>query len=855
MRQKSFYRFSLSLCVGLVIFISLHFTGFDQIAKATEPSKNQTISPSLLGSENEVAQKHQEDKAVFYYNSGKYREAIQLWNESLKQVSDKKLRAILHTNLGSAYRQSGSLGQAIKQWEEAAKIYQSFSDADSRHLRSQVLTEQAQAYNALGQPRTALPILQSTISLAQKNQDQATQAAAKGVLGNTYLALGDFEKAITEGKSSLDAAKQLKNSILIATAWNNLGNVYQNRYQRYTLQASSAQREGDDTEKERLLQLATQDANAAQDAYSKSVEESKAIGGIQQAKALINLARFLVIQKSPQEELIAKYREQAYSILTNTPDSRAKAYSLINLAESMDKREVNQNQKIQTLEKAISISQSIADKRAESFALTAIGQAYEEEGNFSKAMELTQQAQFAAQQINAADSLYRSQAQAGRIYNALGKKELATVAYRQAITSLQTIRGDIVVANKDLQFDLRDSTEPVYREYMALLLEKTAEGKNYKSINSQSSIEEVLKVSELLQLSELQNFFGDECVQVARSTTNEQLANQNAIKNTAFIHSIVLDNKTYMLLQLPNGTFNSYPVTISQQDLNEQIEQLRSTLEDISTDKYLTSSQKVYDLLIRPMASDLASSHAKTLVFINDGVLRNIPMAALHNGKEFLVQQYAIANSLGTNLTPSRRSLKPENSKAVIFGLSVEIPPFAPLPYVKAETEGLQKILGGKRFLDKEFTLANLEKEIDKNSYPIVHLATHGKFGADSASTFLQLYDQRVALPEFESVLRRSKEPIELLALSACQTASGDSRATLGLAGVALRAGVKSTLATLWFVNDADTVPLIKNFYTEMQQKGITKAEALRQAQLKVIADANGHPAIWSPFVLVGNWQ
>jgi CHAT domain-containing protein len=686
-------------------------------------------------------------------------------------------------------------------------------------------------------------MLQLAVSIAQKNQDSFTEAAACGALGNTYLAEGEFEKAIASHQASLQIFTKLNNSSFKTTALNNLGNTYNSRYQRYLLQASSAKQEGDDKEEQKLRDLAQQDAIAAQSAYQQSVQESEALGGMLRTKALLNLARFLKQTHSPPTDLIANYRDQAMSILAKEPDSRAKAYSLINLAAS-----VGDSQRQNQLEMSKATARNIQDYRAESFALTALGKVYEESGNLSQAMELTQQAQFAAQQVNAVDSLYRAQQQAGRIYKASGQSELAIQSYKQAIASLQNIRGDIAVASIDLQFDLRDSTEPVYRELMALLLEGSKEKGTVK--NQSSPIQEALQVSELLQLSELQNFFGDECVQISRNSNN----NKEKSNNTAIINSIILSDRTYMVLRLPNGSINSYPVEVSALELAKTIDRLRFTLENIATDEYLQATQEVYDLLIRPMAADLANAKPQTLVFVNDGVLRNVPMAALHDGKQFLIQKYAIASTLGLNLNSSQQQVK-RNAKAVIFGLSVEKLPFAPLPNVKAETEGLQKLFGGKRFLDSDFTLANIQQKIEKDGYPIVHMATHAKFGADRNNTFLQLFDQRLSLDELEKVLRHSKQQIELLTLSACQTAAGDSRSTLGIAGVALRSGVQSTLASLWFVNDADTVPLIQDFYTQIRQPGVSKAEALRQAQLKIITDPNGHPAIWSPFVLVGNWQ
>jgi len=136
-------------------------------------------------------------------------------------------------------------------------------------------------------------------------------------------------------------------------------------------------------------------------------------------------------------------------------------------------------------------------------------------------------------------------------------------------------------------------------------------------------------------------------------------------------------------------------------------------------------------------------------------------------------------------------------------------------------------------------------------------MATHGKFGVDADSTFMLGFDQRITIKELDRILRArsSEHPVELLTLSACQTAAGDNRSALGIAGVAVRAGVQTALATLWYINDESTVSLIEEFYTQLRQPDVTKAEALRRAQIKAIADVNNsHPAVWSPFILIGNW-
>ena len=479
------------------------------------------------------------------------------------------------------------------------------------------------------------------------------------------------------------------------------------------------------------------------------------------------------------------------------------------------------------------ISASLGDFRTQSFALGANGRLYEQSGKLQQAMKLTHQAQSAAESVSAFDSLYRWQWQAGRIYQASSAPNEAIASYKQAISTLQRIRGDIVSANTDLQFDVRDSVEPVYRELMALLLDK-------------GQATEALSVSQLLKLTELQSFFGDECLQVELAlTSTQQVRTKEAV-----INSLILSDRTYLILRLPDGTITSYPTMLSAKQMQSEIEQFRTKLEDFGTEAYLEPAQRLYNLLIRPMAADLARSEPTTLLFINDGVLRNIPMAALHDSKQFLVQKYALSTSLGLGLSTKERQKKEQ--KALVFGLTVKVPPFDSLPNVNAETEAVRDILGGNRFLDQEFTLANLEKQIIKQKNPsVLHIATHGKFRGTANSTFLQAYDRRISLQEFEDVLLANTEPIDLLTLSACQTAAGDNRSTLGIAGLAARTGVKNVLASLWFVNDADTVPLIENFYSYLRQPDTTKAEALRKAQLSLISRPNSHPARWSSFILV----
>lgn len=845
---RRLYRFSFLLLAGLVLCLTLSILPIRQTIVVAQSNS----APQLVRD------------GIEQYKAGKFNEAIALWQQVLPQIKEAQDKAAVYTNMALAYRQIGQVTEAIAQWEQAIQIYQRQDDEVRHRQLPKLLTEQAQAYNDLGQHRRAITLVQSALELARQTPDLRAQAAALGTLGNAYWALGNYEQALETHQASLQIARQL-NPDYIATSLNNLGNVYISRSQRYLYQANTARVEGDNKQNARLTQLAQKEITAARSAFEQSLRESQALGGIAQVKALLNLNRLLEQLPSPEWAAIAKNRQQALALVETLPNSRDKVYALINLAESFRRQALaeragrSSSEALRLLSKAIAIARSIGDRRAESFALGSLGQIYQLAGQTSEAMELTQQAQLAAQQVNAVQSLYRWQWQAGRLLKATGKTKDAIASYEQAIATLQSIRSNLLVANTNLQFDFRDSVEPVYRELMQLLTQPSG-------VNSQeqqtTNLSKVIDILELLKLAELQNFFGDECVEIAKANVESEVSLVDA--GAVVIYSVILSDRTEMIVRLPGGQLTSHTVLIKQEQLQQEINQLRHFLEKRSTEEYLIPAQKIYDTLIRPLEPNLKAVNPKTLVFIQDGVLREVPMAALHDGQQFLIKKYAIATTPSLSLT-TRTAAVQDYSGALIMGLTVERPPFRALANVRAEVEGVQAILGGTKLLDREFTLATLRSQLQKKSYPVVHIATHGKFGVDTASTFLLSFDSRITLEQIDEVLRaqnleagnsrRSQQPLELLTLSACQTAAGDNRAALGIAGVAVRAGVRSALASLWNINDQATVPLIEEFYTQLRLPNVTKAEALQKAQLKMIADIEySHPAVWSPFILIGNW-
>ncbi len=175
------------------------------------------------------------------------------------------------------------------------------------------------------------------------------------------------------------------------------------------------------------------------------------------------------------------------------------------------------------------------------------------------------------------------------------------------------------------------------------------------------------------------------------------------------------------------------------------------------------------------------------------------------------------------------------------------------------EVSEIAALVPSEILLNENFTRNSLRSQVTNLPYPIVHLATHGQFSSRAEDTFLLTWDNRINVKDLDRLLQErdfaEDTPIELLILSACQTAVGDKRATLGLAGVAVRSGARSTLATLWSVQDDSTALLMTEFYQALKTPKISKVEALRQAQLSLLQSPQyQHPYYWSAFILVGNW-
>ncbi len=301
--------------------------------------------------------------------------------------------------------------------------------------------------------------------------------------------------------------------------------------------------------------------------------------------------------------------------------------------------------------------------------------------------------------------------------------------------------------------------------------------------------------------------------------------------------------------------FNTLPLFFNLRNPRSKIVQLsekwRYDLENQENDSYLHFSQKLYQILIENIEPELAKTDTQKLLFINDGILRNVPMSALHDGKQFLIEKYTVSNSLGFNIQ-SQASENHQKAKILAFGLPSGSKNLPALPYVNQEIERMETSFAANTFLGERFNSTNFQKNTRNEKYNVIHIATHGKFGGTPEQTYLQAYQEKITLRQFEQILnQRIDHNIDLLTLTACDTAVGNNRAVLGLAGVAIRTNISNVLGTLWSINDAEIVHLISNFYYYWLKENYSKSEALRLAQVDMIKDPNYHAALWSSLILI----
>jgi CHAT domain-containing protein len=519
---------------------------------------------------------------------------------------------------------------------------------------------------------------------------------------------------------------------------------------------------------------------------------------------------------------------------------------MIRLAASGSDQSNYERQAIRLLNSAEQGAETLQLTTLQSYAVGHQGRLLVDQGQYQLARSKLDTATFLAHATGSFESAYLWEWQSARAHRLEGHTEAAIAGYQSAIQTLEHVRQELITGSP---FTYPQKIQPLFAELSDLLL---AEARSADDRQQQSYLQQVQFVLEQSKSAEMQDYFQNDCV------IPEETLDLTSIEDaTAVIYPVIFPDRLEVLVNIDSRVYQ-YLSEISSHELERLVNDFRYNIQrDQGNDEYKAIGKEVHEVIFSQVEPLLVENNIETLLVIPDGTLRTIPFAAIHDGSRFLVEKYSIATTPGISLTLPK-TLDVEHANVLAGGISDAVQGFSGLPGVSVELARLESQYGAVVLQDESFNREAIRTELASDDYSIVHIATHGHFDGNPQESFLLTYDNRLTMDLLQQSIagrRLAGNPLELLVLSACETAVGDDRAALGLAGVALKAGARSAIATLWQISDAATVQVIDEFYSRTSQDNLTKAQALRLAQTELInSEQFSHPTDWAPFLLIGNW-
>lgn len=822
--------------------------------------------------------------------------------EKNKEENQENL-AISYTNLGRFNLLLGNANEALANWEKATNIYQQLNNDIEI---SNTLILQAKALSQLGfYPRACDTIIvglgieteqkncqqiefskipnfkeQINNNLAKYNQSYYLQGLV--IFGNILSKLGKLEDAKIVFEETLTLLPQNNNS-LKAYILLSLGDTFKAQGDIETERQSPPQYN--------YIPWYCEEKNIpieSQNLYKNAAKYYLQAIDLIPSQDLLIKAQLKQLNLSLTLNDINQSQELIFQInLANLPVNNSNIFTKVNYAKNLacflqknsQQTKPNINDYlliINILNDAIKEAKFINNNLTLSYVLGNLGGLYEYLGDLNQAQKYTEQALYLIQPIQEPSLAYQWQWQLARLLESQGNEEKAIAIYENAVNTLQPVRSDLLNINTNVQFSFRDNVEPLYRNLVNLLVSTNNNNPN------QENLWKSIYYFDDIQLAELENFLQctvDSKLQTAKiyqkliiNKSLEILQKQMEeffAKNphTAFIYSLTFQDKVSVILKLPQQPLIYKSKQIQLNELQKIIAQADKNLKQ---GLFVKGSEKplnkLYQLLLADLEVYLQKFNIKNLIFVSDNTLRNIPVAALHDGKEFIIE-----NKYAVSVSPTSQILQARNYQtlqfnALIAGSLKSRPNFDTLQLVAEQVNQVNKILPQSEILvDKlgqQFTKESFKKALDSSQYNLVHLVTHGKFSSNPKETYIITDDNSdnfeqytIKINEFNTYINNKNKTIDLLVLSSCETAEGDKRAVLGMAGVAVKSGANGTIASLWKADQELTGIFMERFYDYFVNQKFSKTEALRLTQKSFLEEKDllyKSPRNWALFVLVG---
>ncbi len=792
-----------------------------------------------------------------YYALGKYDKTIEYQMQSLaiaREVKNRLSEGHSLSNLGAASNALGKYDQAIEYFLQYLAIAREIKD---RRGEGAVLGNLGVTYKNLGKYDQAIEYQMQYLAIAREIKDRQGEGEVLGNLGITYVSLGKYDKAIEYQLQSLEIKREIKDRRGEGASLANLGIAY--RHLANYGKAIEYQLQGL--------------------AIAKEIKDRRGEGAV-----LGNLGNSY--HSSGKYDKAIEYHLQSLAIAREIKDRLSEGGALGTLGASY--YELGKYDKaIEYNLQFLAIAREIKDRSSEMYGLHSLGYVYKSLNRKQEAMTSYQQSLTIAREIGDRRLEGYALSNIGQVFSESKQTDLAILFYKQSINVREAIRKDIRKLDKEDQRSYLGTISSSYKELAGLLL-------------NQGRIMEALQVLDLLKVQELEDYLknikgSDRTTQGVRilepekaissqllaisnekaPELNRQLAGQiqqlpkseiNKVpdylkqipQGTVLLYPLILGDQLEIIFFSPNSLPISRTVKISKAKLESLISEYRSGLLDAGSEDVKDASKALYDVLIKPIESELIAAKAETILYAPDGILRYVPLAALYDGKQWLVEKYRISNLIAYSL--SDFSAKPKTQPNILagaFGGKTGEKRFgqSALPATLKEVQAIANSFTNSVTLTEEgFSRQAIESKFKNHN--ILHLATHAEFNTGSPDNSFIIFGNgdKIRLGE---IADWQIPNIDLIILSACQTGVGklgDGVEILGFGYQIQKAGAKTAIASLWAVNDEGTQALMEAFYRELKKGDVTSTEALHRAQIALIKSPKyNHPNYWSAFFAIGN--
>lgn len=726
-----------------------------------------------------------------------------------------------------------------------------------------------ESYRDQGNYALAAKEFETVLSQAEKKGDKLIQAMAAAALGYNFYLVRDDNNAQKLLEQAGVLAQPLKTPALSGLIEDYLGMVYLTRQQP-----------------EKAALLFTNALKNARLAHDESLELGIRLNQVKLELEPLNRLNLL---------------ETISTSLLKSGDNQIKTKLLLNCGEQLlsitetDFTEAQKQQLIklsyQVLDKAFQLTDSKEQLRLHSEAEGYLARLYSQQQRNQDALLWLDKAIFDAQQVNAVDLLTQWETQRAQLLHNNGELIAATESYKRAAKHLADIRYALPVNLHNGKSSIKQIIDPIYRGLADVLLLQAA--RTSSAEDKQELLREAIDSMEIIKQTELEDFFKDRCLIDEKESVNLK---DKILPGMAILYPVVLPDRIEILFRAGDSTkFEQQSTSVSDTDVIDTAMQMTDYLR-YGRGNYRPDSRKLYNWILKHYATIMKAKGINMIIYVPGGALRQVPLAALLNGKKFVAEDYITVTLPGLTLKKQSEADNNRKQHALIAALSKPDGPSVDellkdsvagvfgergiteessssknnnnpetrstlvkalsLPGVSNEVTALQKDMVNTTLMNQTFTYGGFKQAVGSGDYSIIHIASHGYFGTSADNSFVMTYDHNLKLGDFQVLLSNKnikKTPINLLTLSACQTADGDDRALLGFSGIAIKTNALSAIGTLWSVDDAATAMFMKAFYSDLTKD--PKAEALRQAQLSLLKNNDTrHPHYWAPFILVGNW-